>query len=298
MYEKWEDLFLQAEKLEQPGVKRAERVVYSGMGGSGIAGDMVNLLNPQFDYTTAKALFFPPKVGKDTLFIAVSYSGNTKETLQAFAEAQSRGARCVAVTSGGALAEEAEKKSVPIVRLPGGMQPRVAFPLILVPVLRLLNETFSMGYNIHELYEGVMASKGDRVEPKSLAGKIGGKIPVIYGSRYISVAKRFKQQFNENAKYPAFYGDIPEIFHNELEGYKRGNALFPILIRDNQYDDVANEILGTYVVRPKFQSVLKNISSLVYFADLTSIHFANMLNEDPYSINTIRKAKNSTNKIL
>lgn len=300
VYGKWEELFAQAEKIEMPHVEAKEKVFYSGIGGSGIAGDMVNLLDPKFHYEVLRNLpTVPHHVGKDSLVIAVSYSGNTRETARTFTNALSRGASGVIMASGGKLEEYAKKKSIPFVKIaPAGMQPRVAFPLLLVPVLKLLNDTFSMGYDIHDLYRGVVESKDCAREAEKVAGSINGKIPVAYASKYLPIAKRFKQQINENCKYPAYYGEIPEIYHNEVEGYKREMNLFPLLIGDDSLDEVVCEIVKPYKIKPRFKSVMKNISGLVYLVDIISIYLANKIGEDPYSIEAIKKVKAATNVII
>ena len=54
----------------------------------------------------------------------LSYSGNTEETLACFEAAEAVGARRYAATTGGALADAAREAGVPVVGLPGGLQPR------------------------------------------------------------------------------------------------------------------------------------------------------------------------------
>lgn len=299
VYEKWENLFLESEKIEVPDVKLAGKVFYAGIGGSGIAGDMVHLLEPEFHYETLRSLpTVPHQVDKDSLVIAVSYSGNTKETIRTFKNALDKGARGVVISSGGYLEEFAAKNSVPFIKVRGELPPRVAFPLLLTPTFMLLNNAFDMGLNIHELYEGVVESKSDLKAAEALAEKINGKVPVIYASRYLPIAKRFKQEINENAKYPAYYGEVPEIYHNEIEGYKRNMNIFHILIRNDAHDDVINEVATPYAIKPRFESILKNISGLTYFVDLVSIYLANKIGEDPYPIDALMKAKKRTNEVL
>ena len=45
-------------------------------------------------------------------------------------------------------------------------------------------------------------------------------MPVIYGAgSTTTIAYRWKTQFNENAKIPAFWHELPEADHNELVGW-------------------------------------------------------------------------------
>ena len=51
-------------------------------------------------------------------------------------------------------------------------------------------------------------------------------MPEITGSGLTApIAYRWKTQFNENAKSPAFAGELPEIDHNEIVGWKRTPGL-------------------------------------------------------------------------
>ena len=300
VYKQWELLFAAAEKFKIPKVKRQAKVFYAGIGGSGIAGTMVNMLEPKFHYEVlGNSGEVPYQLGPDSLVIAVSYSGNTHETRRMLELSLKKGASAVIVTSGGALEQYAAEHSIPVIKVaPADLPPRVAFPLLLVPVVRLLNETYGMGYDAHDLYEGVVASKGAEKEAEKLASQIAGKIPVIYASRYLPIAKRFKQEVNENGKYPSYYGEVPEIYHNEVEGYKRDMNLFPILVSGSPLDEVVCEVIKPYKITPKFDSVLKNIGSMVYFVDLVSIYLAKKIGEDPYPVEVIKKVKAATNKII
>ena len=53
-----------------------------------------------------------------------SYSGDTEETLACFEAAEALGAQRYAATTGGALADAARAAGVPVIGLPGGLQPR------------------------------------------------------------------------------------------------------------------------------------------------------------------------------
>src|SRR4030081_393575 len=109
-----------------------------GMGGSGISGELCrSVLAPlaTVPVVTIRDYDLPAWVGPDTLVFAVSYSGSTEETLSAFHQAAERGARIVAVTTGGALAREADARGYPAVVVPGGLMPRAALGYVGVPPL-------------------------------------------------------------------------------------------------------------------------------------------------------------------
>src|SRR5690606_10334988 len=94
-------------------------VVVAGMGGSALAAQIVGSW-PGLDmpFEIVRNYELPPYVGKETLFIASSYSGNTEETLAALAQAEQEGAFIIILSSGGTLAEIAEQKGYPLYRLP------------------------------------------------------------------------------------------------------------------------------------------------------------------------------------
>ena len=59
---------------------------------------------------------------------------------------------------------------------------------------------------------------------KELAREIGDRVPVVWGAEGIGAvaATRWKWQFNENAKVPAFASALPELDHNEVVGWSAG----------------------------------------------------------------------------
>ena len=131
------------ERLEIPYPPTAvQNVAVCGMGGSAIAADLVagayseRLRVPM---ATIRDYRLPGWVGEDTLVILSSYSGTTEETLTCALDATDRGALCVALTSGGKLAERyGAEDGVPTLVLPGGLQPRAALLRSLVPLVVVL----------------------------------------------------------------------------------------------------------------------------------------------------------------
>ncbi len=121
--------------LDADGVRQ---VVLTGLGGSAAGGDFARALfeaEAKVPFSVNRDYALPGYVGPDTLVFATSYSGNTEETLSAYADARRRGARIVVVTSGGELARRAAADEVPVITIPGGQPPRTAMGFMLVPVL-------------------------------------------------------------------------------------------------------------------------------------------------------------------
>src|SRR5207253_5932646 len=111
-------------------LEEAQRIFVVGMGGSAIGGDV-------FASWLADRAKVPIEVIRDyripaygrpeDLLVAVSYSGNTEETLAATAQAIKLGCRVVAITSGGTLRDLVRANDMPVLPVPTGLPPRGAF---------------------------------------------------------------------------------------------------------------------------------------------------------------------------
>jgi glucose/mannose-6-phosphate isomerase len=216
-------------------------IVVCGMGGSGIAGDVVRgLLADRLNcpIVVSKGYGLPRFCGPKTLLLAVSYSGNTEETVAAYEEAASRECRTVSVSAGGRLRELAEVRNGFHVELPADApMPRAALGYLVGAVLGFVDHS----YGWSDLFTDVSATARyldelaprwnparptERNEAKALAEWLVGRTPVIWGSEGLlePVALRWKNQMNENAKVPAFWSLLPELDHNEVEGWSSDTA--------------------------------------------------------------------------
>lgn len=235
-------------------VKGARRVVLGGMGGSALPGRVLCGLYPgrvslHLDYDLPQA---PPE---DALYIAVSYSGNTEETLSFFEAARARGYRLAVVASGGILLDNAKECGVPYVVVPKRGEPRDQFIILIKSILALMRERGSAW----DAYPHVEQD----VETRALAllKEISGKTPIIYSStRNEPLAYIAKITLNETGKTPAFLNVFPEMNHNELQGLEHLSSQFvPVLLCDMEDDprvshrmDVFEEVMraqGSSVVR-------------------------------------------------
>jgi glucose/mannose-6-phosphate isomerase len=262
----------------------------------------------------------PGFVGPETLVCAVSYSGNTEETLSAAAEARARGASIVVVTSGGQLAEMAQAWRIPCVRVTEGMPPRTTLGYLFTPMLITLarlgliaDQRASIAETIEVLRElGAQYRPGVeafRNLPKALAKDLHDRFPLIYGVQDFSdaVAYRWRTQLNENSKVLASHQAFPELNHNELVGWqgRLPNALEPwvVLLRDSQemarirqQIDLTKAFLqeraaGITEVWSYGQSRLARLFSLLYTGDFTSYYLALLRGVDPKPVEAIDHLK-------
>jgi glucose/mannose-6-phosphate isomerase len=303
-------------RLDLAGV---DHVVITGMGGSGIAGDVTAAVAAEAGFplpvVVHKGYGVPPFVGPRSLVVACSYSGGTEETLSAAEAALDRGARLFAVTSGGALGDTAAAAGAPVVRIPGGGMPRHGLGWLAVPVLVGLGLDADLDETVE--VQGELAAAAARDVPsaenpaKQLALRLAsGSVPVAWGARGIGqvAAYRLKCQLNENAKVPAFWAELPELDHNEIVGLQEPSPLAGnlglVLFRDpaGEHPRVATRFQVTEdLVGPRFawmaevaargRSPLARLASLLLLADLGSVYTALELGHDPTPIPSIDRLK-------
>ena len=296
-------------------------IVFCGMGGSAIAGDVIAALAAprlRLPVLTVRAPQLPEFCGPHTVVVASSYSGGTTETLALFEEAVGRGCRLVAITAGGELDRRAEELGIGRVIVPGGLMPRAAFGFLSLGALGALE---AMGIvpthaddveeSIAEL-EGVVTDAGPDAPlatnpAKELAGAIGDRVPVVWGAEGIGAvaALRWRCQFNENAKVPSFASALPELDHNEVVGWSgdRGAGFALIGLRHpGENGDVAARFplsleiarasgASVHEVSSRGRSELARLLTLVQFGDLVSTYLGIARGVDPSPIEAIVNLK-------
>ncbi|HEV2231208.1 MAG TPA: SIS domain-containing protein [Thermoplasmata archaeon] len=301
-----------------PRTSRAATVV--GMGGSAIAGDLLaglTDLETELALTTHRGPRLPGFVGTRSIVLLVSYSGNTWETLSAYEEAGRRRALRIAVSSGGDLADRAERDGVSHLPLPGGIPPRAAIGFLLGGLLGLLDPWFPeanearLARVTRRLSARQSALASSRGGPARLARRIGGRSPYVIGaSDFAAVARRWASQFEENAKRLAQYDTIPELLHNALVAW---DALSPeearlriALLLEPQLAHPGNRAAtdfllsvlrrrGVGVERVRFEAddPLEGMLSAVSFGDHTSLFLAEAGRVDPAEVQVIDRWKQS-----
>ena len=212
-----------------------DKVIIGGMGGSAIAGDLLGDLaaaQTTVPVLVVRDLQIPFSLTKRTLFIACSYSGNTEETLGLFNQAVESEARVMAVSSGGSLSAKAEQHKVPLLTIDLSSEPRSAVGYSLMLLVGVLERFKLLQVTESDVRHGTQALdvKLSTLKPdvpttenpaKQLAVKLKDKLIVVYGSGlFAGMARRWKSQFNENAKAWAYYETVPEMLHNSVEAFR------------------------------------------------------------------------------
>lgn len=212
---------------ELPAAPRtAHQAVVVGMGGSAIAADLVrSITDPETETTLSvtRGPTLPGPIGADAWAILASYSGQTWETLSAYAEAGRRGVPRLAISSGGELARRAERDGVPHLMLPPGLPPRAALGHMLGGLLGVLDPFFpeSNERRVRATAEHLRGLGPGLAKPKGPADRIatalGRRVPYVYAdASFAGLARRWKTQIEENAKRLAHFDLVPELFHNAL----------------------------------------------------------------------------------
>ena len=214
----WEPQIINKEKIKEEGYKN---YVIGGMGGSHLAAGLLQTYKPDINLHIHSDYGIPAydeDFCQESLFIASSYSGNTEEVVDFLDEVYAKGYDVIVIATGGKLIEFAEANNIPYIQIPDtGVQPRSALgfstlALASVVIPEAIEEIKSMGE--------ILQPESLREEGMSFAKTIGTKIPVIYTSTHNkAIGYNWKIKINETGKSPAFYNVLPELNHNEMQGY-------------------------------------------------------------------------------
>ena len=293
-----------------------------GMGGSGVAGDVLKLVlneTSQINVEVRKA-YGVPKVVADRrpkcLFI--SYSGNTEETVEAVNDAIRYKLDWSVISSGGKLLELAKEHKRPFVKVPQGLQPRAAFGFMTKAAMHYVSSDIDRKYlemcdQAGDYLNKALANQSENEllsQALQISKEVGSKTSVIYGGTPLTylVAQRWKTQINENSKSKAFVGFMPEVHHNEIlsweankEGSKNNYQL--LFLRSSKENsqiskrfELTKEIIGDKVDISEIknissENIISNLFHLTLIGDLVSVYMADNLEIDPYDITAIEKLK-------
>ncbi len=304
-----------------PPLEDLENVLVLGMGGSGIAGDLLAAVAGPFmpvPVIVSKGYEPPSFVSEATLCFALSFSGDTEETVEAASTAAVAGARMVVMARGGELGRLADSWNAPFIPLPDGIpMPRVGLGAMAVPALAVLERI--------GLFPGARGWIGRAVDQlkrrrdelvkvanpaRELARRIGRTLPMVWGGGEIGgvAALRWRNQINENAKAPAFAGVLPELTHNEICGWgQHGDVtrqVFTLLFlrHDHEHPQVArrfeivrdlmDEIVADIEeVRAAGDGALAQLFDLIMVGDFVSLYLAFQEGVDPGPIPVLDQIK-------
>jgi glucose/mannose-6-phosphate isomerase len=298
--------------------RQAGMAIVAGMGGSAIAADLVRGITDaetSLLLSVGRGPFLPRAAGRTSLAVLTSYSGNTWETLAAYDTARRQGATRIAMTSGGTLAERAERDGVPLIVLPPGLPPRAALGYMLGGLLGVLDPYFPesnesrverVATRLAELQSDYSSPRG---APALLAKRVGTRIPQFYGDvAYAALARRWATQVEENAKRLAHFDAFPELLHNSIVAWdalpKADARRWAVFALEGATLDPSTSTgmahLGRLLIRrgvvadriifradDRLEALLDGVS----YGDHFSLHLAELGGVDPYGIDAIDRLK-------
>lgn len=316
----FEESFRRGRELAPPAPEGPSDFVVVGMGGSGIAADLARGTvesETSVRFSVVRSAELPRSTGRASHVVLVSYSGNTWETLHAYAAAGRAGARRTVLSSGGDLVERATRDGVPVLTIPPGLPPRSAVGHLLGGILGILDPRFpeSNEARVVRIAERTRALIGSYARPKgpaaSIALRVGRRLPYVYAeSAFLALARRWKTQVEENAKRLAVFDEVPELFHNAIVGWDaiarseaaRYAAVFlewsgelPLLKKSFAYLDRLLVRKGVRVVRVPLaaEDRLEALVAGVALGDHVSLFLADARRVDPLPVEAITRLKAS-----
>lgn len=290
-----------------------KEVVLCGMGGSSL---FVGLINDLLESNGAnnirikaiKGYDLPKYYSQDSLYILSSYSGNTEEVLNLFGQIKEKGLSHFVITAGGKLEELANQNNSAILKIPGGIQPRLSTGYFISGIIQILINSGIIPGDLKDLIieaaKKISASL-DEEKAKALSEKIYNKVPIIYSTdNNSSLAHISKIKFNENTKIQAFWNFFPELNHNEMVGYTKliMNPFF--LIFKSQYTNPQNykrinifkKLLNekgveVEILDLKGANIFEEILMGYYFIDHLTYYLAEKYGIDPEPVKMVEDFK-------
>lgn len=300
-----------------------------GMGGSGFSGDIIKALiadEIKIPVEVVKGYELPAFVGKDWLVMAVSYSGNTEETVSALQQGIERECEVLIECSGGKLENLAVDSGYTLITIPSGLQPRGAIGYLFYPAYLALKELGLINIKKEEENEAFELVKSKSViynrntpseknPAKKLAMEIGDNLPIVYGTEgiYTALAYRLKCEINENGKTPCWWHNFSELNHNETVGWERLSGITDkfviITFRDpdemakikTRIDVTLGQVRGNVgrliQIPVEGKSKLARALSTLYLGDIASVYHALLTGVDPTPVVKIESLKEELAKL-
>lgn len=317
------------QSLPLPGWHGIQRVLITGMGGSAIGADLLAAyIEPQCPVpVVVQRDYLPPAwaQGPQTLVIGSSHSGNTEETLSAFAAALNQGCTCLAISTGGKLSAMAQDNHAALWTFEHKGQPRAAvgfsFGLLLSVFARLglipdpaaeLEAAVSAMQKQQQMLKADMPVSQNLA--KRLAGQLVGRWVAIFGAGILApVARRWKGQISELAKAWAQFEFLPEADHNSLagslfpeEGISRTMALFLRAPSDHPRNRLRSDLtrsalmldgMNTDFIDAQGNSPLAHQWTLLHLGDYMAYYLAMLYETDPTPVSALENLKKELGKI-
>jgi glucose/mannose-6-phosphate isomerase len=312
VYDEWPEISERSflKKFTSINFGNVDHIVFAGMGGSGAIGDIMSSIfsKSSTHVSLVKGFILPQTVNSKTLVVAISISGNTKETLAVLDSARKLNCNTIAFSSGGKMKIYCKKYKIKYINVEKIHSPRASFPSCLFSILKVMNSIIPIKNS--DVLESIIQLKNTRNEISSknmnktnqsltLSKWIKG-IPMIYYPWGLQAsAIRFKNSLQENVKMHAMAEDVVEACHNSIVSWEKKSKIQPILIIGK--DDYAKTKKRWKVVKKYFKenniefweitsingNILSKLINLIYVLDYCSIYKAVSSKIDPTPVKSI-----------
>jgi len=289
---------------------RPDGIIILGMGGSGLAGNILLHLKNANGLKTPVALWkdygLPKTQFKNPLYVFISFSGNTEETLSGLTEllAARRKVSVAVITTGGALKDIAEKRALPFVSYDSkDLTPRESLGYNYYALIKVLRRWFP---EIKALeFSSKLRPYALRSRAQKLAKKLKRKIVLVYtDSANANLAHIFKIILNETGKTAAFSNVVPELDHNEITAFEKNRKQFSVIFlidkeaspKNLKKIKITERVLNNYgVLYQEFSLTGKNIEekfwNTVTLAQYVGLYLAKANKADPTATKLIDELK-------
>ena len=291
-------------------VKDIDHIIFSGMGGSGSIGDVINSILSKEDIhvTVVKGYQLPNNLDSRSLVVTTSVSGNTIETLTILKNANETDAKIAAFSSGGVMEDFCRSNKIFHQKIEVVHSPRASFPKFLFTILKSLEQVIPIKPSVlietvNELEKTKKQICSDNLVSSNISLKLAEwiqDIPLIYYPWGLeSAAIRFKNSLQENSKLHVITEDVVEACHNGVVAWEKKSNVKPILIKGK--DDYVKTIERWKILTEFFKdkeidyfeiesingNILSKIVNLIFIFDYCSIYHSILNNTDPSPVNAI-----------
>ena len=289
-------------------------IVFAGMGGSGTIGDVFSSLLSQknIHVSVVKGYELPKTVNHDTLVVVTSVSGNTVETLSTLVQAKQKKAKIISFSSGGKIEQFCLKNDIDFCKIEQLHSPRASFTKFLYSMLKVLNSILKIEESeieeslksLEDYSKKISSCYLDPTNPSLKLAEWIDKIPLVYFPQgFESVATRFKNSLQENAKQHIIVENIIEACHNGVVAWEKPSDVQPLLLEgkdDHPHTKERWDIIKSFFKKNNLSfyeiisvegSILTKIITLIYYLDYTSIYKAVLSQIDPSPIQPINFIK-------
>lgn len=298
-----------------------KKLAILGMGGSGVSGHIVATFlhrSTSMQVTVVDTMLVPGHIDRDTFVIALSYSGNTWETLAALETCLQRGCSVLAVSHGGMLQWIAQRHNLMYAQLPASLTPRSALGLF----LGFLLTVFDQGCHILKTtalldqWERIATQRAISLQNQSEYTDFLDRASAhehfhVWGFTGDSAAAvyRMQTQFNENSKVRVTASSMPELCHNLIVGFTQPTKTPLVVMAATDFLPDKLKIVATFVEKLLAEKgtclykvpVLGNtfeeqFLSLMLWADAASYHLGVVRNVDVTPVTLIDGLKQQLEK--